>query len=349
MAWALPSYTRQEINAAAKKWLSEQNTFDEYFDSLQIINNWRASHSFPLNTFQMGLRRRGRRIDPDVIVAQRIKRLSSIELKLRLRDSMKLTQMQDIGGCRAILKNVDAVRGLVESFKTSEIKHKILTEDDYIQNPKSSGYRGVHLVYSYFSDKKDTYNGLKIEVQIRSQLQHAWATAVEVVGTMIDQALKSSLGDDTWLRFFQLMSSEIARLEKTPIIPNTPDDVKQTREELAEFVVSHDPIRRLAAYRSALRYVEDRGANDHFFILKLKPKENNLTVTRFSREQSQVANEVYLTIEKSLKREEGEEAVLVSVDSVASLRKAYPNYFLDTEAFSKLVEKSIRGSVISKI
>ncbi|MGN6268259.1 MAG: RelA/SpoT domain-containing protein [Sphingomonas sp.] len=162
----------------------------------------------------MGLRRRSQRIDHKAIVAQRIKRLSSIELKLKLKTSMKLTQMQDIGGCRSILKDVKSARALVESYRSSDIKHKLLTEDDYISNPKPSGYRGIHLVYSYLSDRKDTYNGLKIELQIRSQLQHAWATAVEVVGTMIDQALKSSLGDEGWLRFFQLMSSEIARTEE---------------------------------------------------------------------------------------------------------------------------------------
>ena len=51
--------------------------------------------------------------------------------------------------------------------------------DDYITTPKDSGYRGVHLIYRYYSDKNETFNGLKIEVQIRTALQHAWATAVD--------------------------------------------------------------------------------------------------------------------------------------------------------------------------
>ena len=42
-----------------------------------------------------------------------------------------------------------------------------------------SGYRGVHLIYRYNSDRKTEYNTLLIEMQLRSQLQHAWATAVE--------------------------------------------------------------------------------------------------------------------------------------------------------------------------
>jgi len=105
------------------------------------------------------------------------------------------SQMQDIGGCGAVVSSVQAVRLLHERYKRSEIKHKLLSTDDYIAAPKTSGYRSLHLVYSYFSDRKKTHNGLRIEVQIRSSLQHAWATAVETVGTFIRQALKSSLGE----------------------------------------------------------------------------------------------------------------------------------------------------------
>ena len=213
MAWAIPEHTRAEVNAASKIWLDSKSYISDRHEALKIINNWRGVHAFPLNTFQMGLRRRGARFSDEVIVAQRIKRLPSIELKLQIRPTMKLTQMQDIGGCRAILENVAQVRALVNSFRKSDVKHKLLAQDDYITSPRESGYRGIHLIYGYNSDRSDTYNDLKIEMQIRSQLQHAWATSVEVVGTLIDQTLKSSIGDPGWLRFFQLMSSELARKE----------------------------------------------------------------------------------------------------------------------------------------
>src|SRR5690348_9890038 len=105
---------------------------------------------------------------------------------------MKLSQMQDIGGCRAVVASLSDVSRLVKHYKASDMKHKLLNEDDYITAPRKSGYRSYHLIYRYFSDKKSSHNGLRIEVQIRSQLQHAWATAVETVGTFIRQALKSS-------------------------------------------------------------------------------------------------------------------------------------------------------------
>src|SRR5438270_11039884 len=78
------------------------------------------------------------------------------------------------------------------------------------------------------------YNGLRIEIQLRSRLQLAWATAVETVSTFTGQALKSNIGDDAWKRFFALMGSSIARREGTSIIPNTPESRNELRRELRD-------------------------------------------------------------------------------------------------------------------
>ena len=50
----------------------------------------------------------------------------------------------------------------------------------------------------------------------------------------------------------------------------------------------------------------------------------------------QDAQRAYLEVEKQLQGS-ASDAVLVSVDSVAALQKAYPNYFLDTRVFIALV------------
>lgn len=102
--------------------------------------------------------------------------------------------MQDLGGCRAVLPDLNGVYSVAQSFLRAQHKHKLIRQDDYVLKPKPSGYRGVHLVYSYRSDRTETWNGLAIEIQIRSQLQHAWATAVETVGLFTNQARKSSMG-----------------------------------------------------------------------------------------------------------------------------------------------------------
>jgi ppGpp synthetase/RelA/SpoT-type nucleotidyltranferase len=110
--------------------------------------------------------------------------------------------MQDIGGCRAVLRSVERVNQLYDYYKSSQVKHRIIHADNYINNPKDSVYRGIHLIWRYHSDRSEDYNDLKVEMQLRSTIQHAWATAVETVGTFVQQALKSSQGEENWLRFF---------------------------------------------------------------------------------------------------------------------------------------------------
>ena len=56
------------------------------------------------------------------------------------------------------------------------------------------------------------FNGLRVEVQIRSKLQHFWATAIETVDFFTRQAIKSSEGHPDWVDFFKLVSSAFAKM-----------------------------------------------------------------------------------------------------------------------------------------
>jgi hypothetical protein len=356
MAWATPQYTRSQVDNAGRALVREDEAptddisdpaFHEwmrgYENSLAIINNWRSSHSFPLNTFQVGLRRKARQVSRAPLIAQRIKRLSSIDLKLRRFKNLRLSQMQDIGGCRAVLQDVREVFQLANVFRESTFKHKLDHVDDYIARPQSSGYRGVHLIYRYFSDRMDTYNGLKIEIQIRSPLQHAWATAVETVGTFIRQALKSSQGEEEWLRFFALMGTALAHRERTPTVVDTPSLRAELKEKLRHLAEHLDVEHRLRTYGTALQTLEQPSAKDaHYYLLKLDPAEHLVTVTGFKFGELEQAQNEYLEVERSLKARSGSDAVLVSVESLDSLRRAYPNYFLDTGVFIDAVNRALK-------
>ncbi len=164
--------------------------------------------------------------------------------------------MQDIGSCRAVVRSLRGIRRLVTLYEQSTFKHELSRSTDYIAKPRSSGYRGVHLIYRYHHKEPSPYNGLRIELQIRSRLQHAWATAVETVGTFLRQALKSSLGNDEWLRFFQLMGSAIAIREGTAFVPGTPTDRTELITELREAFNRLQIESRLGAYQRALQTVE---------------------------------------------------------------------------------------------
>lgn len=342
MTWATPQHTKGVVDRAGRMLASTVISYAEFSEALAVINNWRSSHSFPLNTFQVSLRNKARQVDGEALVAQRIKRLSSIEAKLLRFPKMNLSQMQDIGGCRAVVRNVANVRSLVELHRQSSVKHKLLRVDDYLSSPQLSGYRGVHLIYRYYSDRSDAYNGLQIEIQLRSLLQHAWATAVETVGTFLKQALKSSQGHAEWLRFFALMGSALALRERTTLVPDTPAKREQLLLELRHSVKALDVERRLHAYGDALKTLEDPSVSDaHFFLLALDPKADTISIRGYLKNELELATNQYLAIERSLDAASGAEAVLVSVESVAALKRAYPNYFLDTHAFLLAVQRAI--------
>ena len=346
MKWAIPQYCREEVDAAGQALIEEpSNNPLSTEDTFTIVNNWRSSHAFPLNTMQMYLRNKSNQVDPKNLVAQRVKRLSSITSKLRRFDWLRFSEIQDIGGCRAVVKSATHVEKLVQAYHSSQIKHRLVDSDNYISNPKKSGYRGYHLIYEYHSDKKTTYNGLKIELQIRSALQHIWATAVETVGTFTQQALKSSQGEKDWLRFFALMSTFFASKEKEPIVPNTPQGHRQLLEELANYADKLDVINRLYAYGRALEIVGDKTTfmNVRYFLLELDPQERTIGITGFRSNRLDEASMAYLYAEQKLDEKTGGDAVLVSVESLESLRRAYPNYFLDTSRFRREVQTALEN------
>jgi hypothetical protein len=120
MAWAKPLYSRTRVTNAGFEYIDPATTPEEREIALAVINNWRTSHHYPLNTLQIYLRRQARQYDDDPTVAQRIKRLPSIRHKLERFNGMELARMQDIGGCRAVLSSVAAVDELVGYFKPAE-------------------------------------------------------------------------------------------------------------------------------------------------------------------------------------------------------------------------------------
>lgn len=270
--------------------------------------------------------------------------MSSIATKLNARPQMKLTQMQDIAGCRAILKSVDTVYKVARTYRRSGLRHELVHVDDYIAAPKETGYRGIHLIYRYRSEKKQTYSGLKVEIQLRSSLQHAWATAVETVGLFTRQALKSNQGETLWLRFFALMSSAMSRRERTFPVPGVPDDPRILQEELRDMAHLLNVESHLRMYAAALGVPETIGIKGaHLFLMSLDPNENRIRITGYQRQQLELANETYLRLEReAIQKASRVDSVLVSVDTFTALKKAYPNYFLDTHRFIEAVVREIR-------
>lgn len=349
--WIKPKYSRKEINWAGrvvsgKKKVSE----DEEQKAIFILENWRASHSYPLHIFQIRLKKYCEKIDKSSIVAQRLKRAPAIIYKLTRgysghKPSMDLYQMQDIGGCRAVLSNVKLAKKLYEEkFLKGDLKHKRTNQKDYLINPKSDGYRGIHLVYDYFSDGgRKEYDGLKVEVQIRSKLQHLWATAVETIDFITQQAIKFGGGEPEWNEFFLLVSSAFSHIEGYSYFEATPQEEKELYLKIKEKERELNAIEKMKAFTTAFKdYTENKKIKKaKFFLLELIINDKRLIITEYGEKEKERAIKEYGEKEKEHKGDRQYDVVLVSVDGVKELKKAYPNYFANTNDFIIELEKII--------
>lgn len=354
MKWIKPAYSREEIDNAGNVLIRKKAASkDEVEEATKILDNWRGAHSYPMHVFKVRLKGEAGKVDKKALTAQRLKRVPAVLYKLNRTYSNRenhitLFEMQDIGGCRAIMGNVMLVKQLYElHYLKANLKHKRVKTNDYISKPKKDGYRSYHIIYAYHSDKgKKLYNGILVELQFRSKLQHLWATAVEVVGFITQQAIKTNEGDEEWNEFFRLLSSAFAQIEKCPQVPNTPTDEKELYLAIKEKESKLNIVNRLENWTAGLNKMRNWNAEledsekesksrpqIQYFLLELNITENSLLVTAYKEGEETKALEDYNNAEKKHRGEKKYDVVLVGVDTAKELEKAYPNYFADTKEF----------------
>lgn len=162
----------------------------------EVLTNWRAVHGFVRNTAAMGLRSRATRLGVRAEIASRTKARTSIYAKLAERPDLKLDALGDIAGARAVVATMREQDELVAAYDGSNEVRRVL---DY-RDGKESGYRAVHLDL-VLEDRHTTAperRRRRVELQIRTQAQHAWADLVESLGRRTGHRLKQGLGPD-WL------------------------------------------------------------------------------------------------------------------------------------------------------
>jgi len=335
MTWPIPEYSRNRVDRAGQTLCNSSANSKAYKEAMKILNNWRSSHGYPMNTFQSTLRAKLKKIDRKAIVVQRLKRAPSIINKLQRFDQMKLSRMQDIGGLRAVVNTVDHAYTLKENYEKSHFQHRLVKLRDYISEPKDSGYRSIHLIYRYQSRRHPEYNGLLLEIQIRTNAQHAWATAVETMGVFLKYSLKSSEGPEKWLNFFSLTGSAFALLERCPPIKQysnlTELDTFRKVIEMAKQLNVYAQLRGFSIATDAITREEKTTGNYHLIILE--PEKKRVRIKTYGLNRLDDANRDYSKEELRIGAGENIQVVLVSANSIKALKKAYPNFFLNTNSF----------------
>lgn len=344
MTSKLLNFSKTKVDKAGEDLKDLITLVDQSADeSLQVLSRWRAVHAIPLSSFASVLRARVKLItnSHNWIVAQRLKRTHSIVLKLKTHKTMRLSTMQDIGGVRAILETIQEVYDLVDLYRTKRAKHKLFVLQDYIAYPKPDGYRSVHLVYQLNSDPK-----IFIEIQIRSYLQHIWATAVEVFGTLRNSSFKSGHGDKAWLELFAHLSSLFAMKEGTPVLKEHSSFSRtEILNRLKKMIEDLKAIEQLSLYTSIYKITtsetNQKKSNGHYSIILLDSHKSTISIQSYGANQLEEAMSVYDELEKKFYDDIGINVVLVNAGDIKKLEASYPNYFMDTKVLIRYLSQIV--------
>ena len=139
---------------------------------------------------KMGLRVTGRPAKSTVAILEKLN-----------RESVRLSQMQDVAGCRVLVSDLFEQNRVVQDI---QIYIGNLVVDDKRNSPKN-GYRAVHII--------SMEGGRPVEIQVRTRLQHAWAEISEKVADRFGHEIKYGKGDEGAILFLNRLSSVTSRLE----------------------------------------------------------------------------------------------------------------------------------------
>lgn len=117
------------------------------------------------------------------------------------RQHVRLSQVQDIAGCRVVVDDIflqDRALRALEVFLDAPVVF------DRRGNP-SNGYRAIHLIA--------TIGERRVEIQLRTQLQHLWAEISEKISDTVDPSIKYGVGEPAALEFLKNLSHSISRVE----------------------------------------------------------------------------------------------------------------------------------------
>lgn len=336
--------TKKQVRKAGEN--IRNNIADD--NDYKIIASWRSIHN-PIMTNMVNAI--NRKLNSNnlkaVLVARRLKRLSSIELKLKRFKDMQLDRMQDIAGVRVVFKNLEQVtifQQLMEkTYLRGSRKFKLLNEKtkDYIQNPKDDGYRSIHQIFEYKDVSKRC-----LELQIRTQLQHYWATAVEVLGMKTQAKIKQGEGEQHYKVFLKLCSALFCIQENTPIMEEYKNfDKREICKRILELDKEYNILKQLSGLAVSSKNIENQAKlkQNYYFIVLLDLNRRTLTIRGYKKNDFQTAEDYYNLLEQQSKQNGNTDVVLISLDKLKLLKRAYPNYYLDSRSFIKELSNHLKN------
>ena len=138
--------------------------------------------------------------NPIETIQSRIKRPYSIARKLSKRGLPVAVEsiaenLNDVAGIRAICPFISDIYAVSEMLQKQD-DVRLIACKDYIQNPKSNGYRSLHLIIEipvFFSTGKEN---IRVEIQIRTVAMDFWASLEHQIRYKNDSPVVRQLADE---------------------------------------------------------------------------------------------------------------------------------------------------------
>lgn len=209
---------------------TEEERDAQYLAAVEIIAAYRSHYSEPMGRIEQTLREISAQTSSNSQVTSRLKRLPTIIKKLNRPDNTDLSRLQDIGGCRVVVGNPEALRDLEERIRREYGAQLDNRGRDYIVAPRPSGYRALHMIV------RESNSGLKVEIQLRTEIMHEWAQLVESFSSVFADDFKQE-GTHPVQEFMTLQSKLMAHKEELGPMP--------TQDELDKMRILGMDVRRL--------------------------------------------------------------------------------------------------------
>lgn len=218
-------------------------TVEEVRDARRAVEAYRSAHAAPMHAAYMGLRSCLSTEGLNADLSRRLKRLPTIEDKLRRLRGMDLSSMQDIGGCRAVLDGQVGVARAVSRFCANSLRRNGQADKirDYVSQPQASGYRAVH-IYT-------RYHGRRIEVQLRTREQDSWAKIVEDLTSRTGIDIKNGDGPEDIHVLLRRLSELLSMTES---LRPSGDELQDILTRLAMVSMFGDAVRSIRSIRPGL-------------------------------------------------------------------------------------------------
>ena len=334
--------SKWEIDRAWEVLVSWNNQSQEFLDALKIIHIYRKQHYHPMVTINNSIKSRIKTKSLwkiEYTLSQRLKRLQSIILKLSNKEKethkMQLSRMQDIGGIRIVVKSIgDAIKlSEILSNTTKWIRrYQTIRFKNYIYEPSEDWYRGIHIIYN-FKDESN-HKDFSIELQIRTEMQHIWAMAVETFTMFSGEGIKFRQGDSNIRSYFELVADGFSILEWWMISTKRKNISKDTIfSEIKTKTQELEIIEKLRWFQKVFHSVYNKEINSKHkeYILQIDKKNKKISTIIYKE-----------SLRQEFTRNEQDEnliSVLIKVDDIKKIKSIYPSYYADTNVFITKIEE----------